>query len=98
MGVCGPVQPFPIGQTCRKSAFFGIRRRAASIRKIRSGGGFVPVQSRANARLTINEARRLIERSRILCATAVDLARESAAIRISIQKALDRKRRVLRSN
>jgi hypothetical protein len=56
----------------------------------------VAVHRRAKSRNTIDEAIRLIERSRILCATAADLTRESEAIRISILKALERKRKVLR--
>ena len=54
------------------------------------------VLERAKSRTTIDEARRLIEGSRILCATAADLARESKAIKISIQKALERRHKVLR--
>ena len=54
------------------------------------------VHQRAKTCATIDAARRLIDRSRILCATAADLTRESIAIRISILKALERRRKVLR--
>jgi hypothetical protein len=56
------------------------------------------VRQPAKTSATIDEAKRLIERSRILCATATDLARESEAIKLSIQRSLERKRQVLRPN
>jgi hypothetical protein len=62
------------------------------------GDRLVVVRERAKSQSTINEARRLVERSRILCATAADLTREANAIRISIKKSLEHKRRVLRPN
>ena len=86
-----------MGKTCRKLALFGIRRLAVVIRKISYGNGLVAVDDRAKTPSTIEEAKRLIERSRILCATAADLTRESVALRISILKSLERKRKALRT-
>jgi len=54
----------------------------------------VAVQQWVKTRGTINEAKRLVERSRVLCSTAADLTRESNEIRLSIRRALERKRKL----
>jgi hypothetical protein len=56
----------------------------------------VPERKRVKMSSTIDEARRLIEWSRVLCATAADLTRESKAIKVSILKSIEQNREVLR--
>jgi hypothetical protein len=95
MGAGSPVQPFDWVKLPQFGAFWHFWPRR-DFPTICTGGVRVTYDYPPAARNKIDEAKRLIERSRILCATAADLTREAKAIQISISKSLVRKRKVLR--